>query len=361
MSVRDIEIDGVAMRIGIRTLYNSENCGSFWQAYALGLQLRRMGHTVGYLKRPTSATSHGKGRYIKNCIKALVKEGMSGPGRVTKTHLSFSKAVASLNVIDDDPAGVDVVVLGSDTIWQLELPYFRKNLVRYWGLDILGSTDVIAYAPSIANSPLTLFDRPETRRALSAMKAIGVRDGYTRETLQHFTEKAVVEVCDPTLLLTADDYLKLTKAPREGKYLFSYYFLVDKAPDALLQEVRRYADEHELEIISYFGGQRSFGVPLCSVDPFEFLGLMANASAVVTNTFHGTLFSQIFGKRTIFNSSGKNKVRDVLSKLGLEHCDFASASSKEKLFEREVDRSRVYEAIARMRESSQAFLRDALR
>lgn len=347
------------MIIGIRTLYNSENCGSFWQAYALGEQLERMGHTVGFMRRPAAGTSHSPSRCAAKCAKALLKGGFASASTAFATHRSFSRAVKALHVIPSTPERVDAIVLGSDTIWQLDSDYFLRNFERYWAVDAIHSrAEVVAYAPSIANSPSELFERSNVSEALDAMKAIGVRDSYTKETLQPLTKREIVEVCDPTLLLSADDYLSLSRRDDQEPYLFAYYF-TREVPSDLVDETKKYAESRGLRVISYFGGPLGFGEPSCSVDPYEFLRLMAGASVVVTNTFHGTIFSQIFGKPTVFNSSGKQKVRDMVEKFGLEQSDYAATGSAAGLFDIPYNRDAVERSIERMRTRSIKFLTTA--
>lgn len=344
------------MIIGIRTLYNSENCGSFWQAFALGTQLSRMGHTAVFMKRPVRGTSHDSARYIINCVKALIKDGARGMSRVAETHRAFSHAVETLHIIPDLPERVDAIVLGSDTIWQLDNDYFSRNFERYWASDAINSqTEVVAYAPSIANSPSELFESSDVGIVLDAMKAIGVRDSYTKETLQPLTRRKIIEVCDPTLLLSADDYLSVSKSVNHEPYLFAYYF-TKAVPADLVEETKRYAKSRGLRVISYFGGPLGFGEPPCRIDPYEFLGFMAGASVVVTNTFHGTIFSQIFSKPTVFNSSGKQKVRDMVEKFGLEQSDYATTGSAAGLFDIPYNGSAVKRSIEQMRARSFEFL-----
>ena len=57
--------------------------------------------------------------------------------------------------------------------------------------------------------------------------------------------------------------------------------------------------------------------------PFIFISCFSKAKYVVTNTFHGVMFTLIFEKQALFNSCGKEKVRDVLKEYGLQDKDYS--------------------------------------
>ena len=107
------------MNVCIVTVYNSENCGSFWQAYALGKYIEMMGHNVTYLKRSCIGTSHDIRKTIEFSVKATVKGRIGRVRRYIRTYRSFEKAIQNFPVREDIESDVDYVIYGSDTIWEL--------------------------------------------------------------------------------------------------------------------------------------------------------------------------------------------------------------------------------------------------
>ena len=61
------------MKIGIVTVYYTENCGSVLQATELSDKLKKMGHEVYFISTRNKYSGHSKQRLIKSCLKNLIK------------------------------------------------------------------------------------------------------------------------------------------------------------------------------------------------------------------------------------------------------------------------------------------------
>ena len=146
------------MNVCIVTVYNSENCGSFWQAYALGKYIEMMGHNVTYLKRSCIGTSHDIRKTIEFSVKAIVKGRIGRVRRYIRTYRSFEKAIQNFPVREDIESDVDYVIYGSDTIWELSDSYFYRKRNIYWGNTAPKGVKKISYAPSIANTMENVFE-----------------------------------------------------------------------------------------------------------------------------------------------------------------------------------------------------------
>ena len=188
------------------------------------------------------------------------------------------------------------------------------------------------------------------------MSAISVRDEYTRSVITGETEKAITLVCDPTLLHDQSFYVKQLSNRtyvEKGKYIFVYYF--GKMPEDLERKIREYAVTQQYRIV-IMGGSMKGDIQLNSFDPYDFIESFQHADFVVTNTFHGTIFTLIFQKQAVFNSSGKNKVSEILRKMQLlefdyqEHNDIVPGDKK-------INYTEVSALIGTLREQSEAFLR----
>ena len=102
---------------------------------------------------------------------------------------------------------------------------------------------------------------------------------------------------------------------------------------------------------------------LVTVSPGQWLGYVKNASAVVTNSFHGTIFS-IKQQRPFFvvpHKSGSMRLVDLLERAGLPErmlpAEVSEASLPENLLEVEFDS--VHARLADAIKQSQAFLESA--
>ena len=115
-------------------------------------------------------------------------------------------------------------------------------------------------------------------------------------------------VCDPTLLLNADDYSAIAKSHTYlGKYVAVY--LVEHS--ALLDKTLEMFRQHGYKIVGVAGYLNKYkcDVRLMDVGPTEFLGLIRDASFVVATSFHATVFSLIFHKQFLIIPPRMNSAR----------------------------------------------------
>lgn len=310
------------MRVCIVTVYNSENCGSYWQSFALNSYLKREGCDVSFLKRNVRGTSHSLlyvgSRTLKWLLKGKIKNARAQIGQ----YFAFCKAIKTFDVVKYT-AGFDLCIIGSDTLWNLEDKYFEDNRANFFG-EQSKAKKTITYAISAANTPISLFQsHPELRRDIINLDAVSVRDGFTYSIVKQMAGIHAPFVVDPTLLLNKDEYRKYCIELKIDNFLFIYYF--GTIPTELQEQIRLYAKLNNLKIVVMgqgMNGDYNFDV----FSPFVFVSCFNNAEYVVTNTFHGVMFTLIFEKEALFNSCGKEKVKDVLKEYGLQDKDYSCNS-----------------------------------
>ena len=122
------------MKIGIVTVYNSYNCGSFLQAYALYRTLLDEGNDVAFLHRKIYKTNKLYYRVFMAAKKAYRKNIKRAWFTVAEYFLfnKNQKCLPKIETLD----GRDLVIYGSDTIWNMEEPYLKENWKRYWGVGV---------------------------------------------------------------------------------------------------------------------------------------------------------------------------------------------------------------------------------
>lgn len=130
------------MKIGIVTIYESiTNMGSFLQAYAMKGVLEEMGHQVYFIQNVPPAI------LLKQCLCKI------NPKREILLRLFKARFFISdmkyLNILPKDRVSeekLDLLIYGSDEIWNLDNSYFQEDL--FWGLG-LDRIRKMAYAVSI--------------------------------------------------------------------------------------------------------------------------------------------------------------------------------------------------------------------
>ena len=345
------------MKVCIVTVYNSENCGSFWQAKALKDFCIAEGNTVCHLKRDVTGTSHDKKLLFINSVKAILKGRFSRVGRYIKKYRSFEKAINDeFDLIDQIDDSVDLCILGSDTIWELQDDYFRRLSGIYWGYE-LNCDQISSYAPSVANTGVELVEKYRNIvEHVDELVHVSVRDRATKMLLQPYSRKEISIVCDPTLLFDKEYYLTNSPAIKDEHFLLVYYFgKMDKQRE---ENIVRFAREKNLSIIS-IGESMSQCDKMVEFDPYYFVSLYNHAAYVITNTFHGTLFSITFRKQFVSFCRGKRKTEEILIDLGLKERIVDDAMMNKKIGE-EIDYRTIEPNLERLRKQSIEYLKQVL-
>lgn len=348
------------MKVCIATVYDSINSGSFWQAYILGAALKKMGHSVYYYERNKKGASSSLVQNFKVAGGMVKRRQFKESIDHLRKTAEFKKDVKAFDTISENSPEfkeIDCFILGSDTIWNIDFGYFLRNREIYWGARFPGT--VISYAGSVGNSAAEhFFSDSWYADTVRKWKAVSVRDSHTRNIFLGLTDKPVQMVCDPTVLLGYEDYAGLCKA-RTDKYIFVYLF--DPLTKEQNRKLRKFAADNGCRIIC--GTTRNV---IADADeyiinsPYHFLRHMLGAAYVVTDTYHGTIFSTNLGRRFAAIDRNKNKVNDFLHSVGLDDRLVGKDADLVAAMTAPVDTGRVNGLLEKIRGESLQFLRDNL-
>ena len=312
------------MKIGIITQPLLNNYGGILQNYALQEVLRNLGHnpiTIDYIPKTP----------LWNFFKSIIKTFIL---RVVGKNISFSlnrkfwgdrKEIFSLFVnkyisktksvfnyrnikkLDD----FDMFIVGSDQIWRPKfIPYIEKDVF----LDFCKydkKLKRVAYAISFGSNQWEFSPEQTEICSMLAKKfdAISVREeSGVNLCKEHFGVDATW-VLDPTLLLARKDYDLLCKEiPVEKGSLVAYVLDMNDSIYSMCVSVAK---------------ERSLSLKIMSADAGaektipEWLAMFRDASYVVTDSFHGTVLSIIFGKefKCLYNKKRGSARFDSLLKL----------------------------------------------
>ncbi|WP_343833450.1 polysaccharide pyruvyl transferase family protein [Glutamicibacter creatinolyticus] len=249
---------------------------------------------------------------------------------------------------------IDLQVIGSDEVFNC----VQSNANVGYSRDLFGiaspSRRIISYAASFGNTTTAKIRAFGLENELSAAFArfshISVRDANSAKIIHELTGTTPPIHLDPTLVV---DLLSVAKSPKteltEEPYLLVYAY-----PGRLSREendhIRTYANQRQLKVLC-FGGVQSCGDLFVDCDPFELLGYFQRAAAVVTDTFHGSIFS-VLGQRpfaTITRHSQHHgygnleKIGYLLDVLGLRQRELSSIQNLQSVLEAKID----YESVQR--------------
>ena len=207
---------------------------------------------------------------------------------------------------DLEKLDIDFWICGSDQIWNTEI---TRGFNKGFFLDFKTDGKKISYAVSMGIPELSKENEEDFKRCINQLDNISVREEILIKYTEKFTNKNVTKTLDPTLLLDEKDYDDMILENKYGEYILIYALGPD---ERLTQIARKIEKEKNVKIIelndkrkeNYFCEQVSDG------GPKEFLTLIKNAKAIITNSFHGTIFSIIFKKEfytiTRLNRNSRN-------------------------------------------------------
>jgi len=330
------------MKIGIVTVYESiDNFGSYLQAYAMKKYLELKGHTVFVIQnRPASEVLK------KNLLKLNPKKEFFLRIKKAQLFLADNWRLNILDRNDVDSRRLDLLIYGSDEIWNLENPYFCDPF--FWG-GLYPDIPKLTFAVSIGAMALETEEMYASYFGdLDSFLRILVRDEKTFGFVKRRTGKMPPIVCDPTMLLPLS-YLSEPICGPEKPYLLVYTYGVD---ESLCGLIKRYASQNGLMIVSAcFWHPWADKTLECS--PLQLSSLMQEADSVFTTTFHGALFSMLNHTKCCIYAA-REKVQNIVRKLGMsnrlidESCSFEKFESIMKsdfqiqIFEEKLDAWRTY-------------------
>ena len=324
------------MKIGILTFHCAVNYGAILQAYALKEVLCRMGHDVHVIDyRPHYLTTVYRPFGYRPGLKSLLKVSgwilwyffLIGGVRKIIRNRKFKTFAACYLSLDQTPlSGVackyDVIVCGSDQIWNPSLTGHRLDAFFFGLLPDAKNVKVISYAASVGHIGNLKGHESVFLAYLRNLSAIGVRERHLAEHISALDSNLLTTmVVDPTVLAGRGifDAISSGKSLIEKPYLL--YFSLSDNPQ-LRQNARAVAKERYLEFIevtTYY--ERVPGQKLYRpASPAEFCSLFKHANYVVCSSFHGMAFSILFNRQFIVYAGavqGLDRFVSLLSELGL--------------------------------------------
>lgn len=373
------------MRIGILTHELNTNYGGILQNFALQQILIKQGHnpiTLNYRKftpLKTKILSMGK-----RSLKCIVGKKVPLRGWPTDNELSIitqftqrfinryiiTTPVFNLRNLGKIKIGqLDALVVGSDQVWRGNNEYISKFF--FSDFEYLNIPKV-AYAASMGVDRWSLTDE-ETRtcsRLAKLFKAISVRED---NAIQQCKEKLGVDalfVLDPTLLIDKSVYVDITGNSKTSsvncRRMMTYVLDKSKYKQDIIEAVseKLMLTPHKVMAEKYFIEAGSKNINKCIMPPVEdWLQGFMDADFVVTDSFHGTVFSIIFEKPflTIINENrGACRFTSLLRLFHLESRIVNNVDEALRVINEPIDFANVKNIIDKKREESITFLINSL-
>lgn len=311
-----------------------------------------------------------KQRWVDQAIRPRRDQRLS---EFIDRNIRTARIIGEDGVIDRELLGqVQGFLVGSDQVWRA-----RYGRVPSYLLDFLDPGDGrrrIAYAASFGVDNLDEFSQElldRTRELAQKFDAVSVRELSGTELCQQAWSVHAVPVLDPTLLIERGHYMELanSSAPARGEGGLVKYLLdpSDQVGSAIAASPRLNAlrptnllPAPPRSVLEYKRRPDRYERP--GVE--EWLASIARADFVVTDSFHGMVFSIIFNRPfavVVNHERGAARFASLLSQLGLEdRIAKPGSGDMDRLAVRSVDWGSVNGRLEELRSKSNAFLDGAL-
>ena len=307
------------MKIALYTIFRCTNYGAVLQAYALARTVRGMcgeegldvinhrmdprdNHLLGKITNPNTPWFQrwrNRRKFAAKYIRPdLFEERRQKTIRLIQTQIRPTERLYRSPQELQGLSPYRTVVIGSDQVWNPGLNHdFGHN--QYLGMDIPEAQDRVAYAASFGVAELPATCCEEYRAALLRFRRITVREESGAEICQRLLGSRPDVVLDPTLLLSAEDWLSVTGHQNVASDFIAAYWV-------------RTVTSRDVEVLARMAKERGVSVrlmsagplpkvalppeikPLVDADPFDFVRVIADSAAVVTDSFHGLQFATLF-------------------------------------------------------------------
>ena len=256
----------------------------------------------------------------------------------------------------------DYFIEGSDQVWNPNFWSKKDDHANIRFLKFVSKEKRIAYAASISVPEIPKDKEQFFKDSLNEMKAISMRENAGADLIKNLTGKDVPVVVDPTILLTKEEWQKLELKPEwynDEKYIITYFL---GNPSPIIENV---AKKNNWKIYNLMD-KHNFDLYTSRVE--EFIYLINHAKLMVTDSFHGTVFSILMNTPFLVVNRQQKGMADMTSRIDtllelFEYQDRYIVNGKCDLSDEEIldmDFSNVKIIQERERKRSKDFLEKAL-
>lgn len=327
------------MRIGILTITPTVGFGGLLQAYALQQTLNTLtGSEVEIINyKPKISIRQHLSYFISSVIKKVCKQEFvkytinSEYSYRIQNLRSFHKYCLKYSPIVHPGISFsrlansryDVIVVGSDQVWR---PKYVLSIKDFFLENVSSKIKKISYAASLGvdDWEFNIQDTQDCSRLINSFDYVSVREKEAKVLIEKNLNynKNIYWDLDPTLLANSSIYNELLiPSSRHKPHIFSY--ILDKSNDKsnIQNLISNYLNKDVFDFNT--GGEDSSQSLNNRVAPpiEEWVSGIYNSDFVITDSFHGCVFSIIFNKPFVAyvnKERGANRFISLLSMLNLE-------------------------------------------
>ncbi|WP_294407005.1 polysaccharide pyruvyl transferase family protein [uncultured Clostridium sp.] len=372
-------------KIGIMSMQRVYNYGSFLQGYGLKSLIEELGCEVEFVdyhvgKCLINDDNKHKGfkRLLSNsrvASKLVEYAEFKAPMKEKIKFIRYKKNYAKNNFpalgikkeFNYNPK-LDVLVIGSDEVFNC----VQSNPNVGFSPELFGANNnakkIMSYAGSFGNTTVEKLKRynvdEEVGNLLSKFDSISVRDNNSGKIVEKLTGRKPNYNLDPVL---AYDYMNKCKDKikdiKDKDYIILYGYS-GRFNSEECKKIKEYAKRNNKKIYC-FGGVQEVCDKFIDCSPFEVLSYFKNADGVITDTFHGTIFSIITKRNfaTVIRKShgsgygNEEKLTDLLRRTKLVNRIATNIEDISKLLSENIDYTETFNILEEERKNTKEYLK----
>ncbi len=358
------------MKVGILSMQQITNYGSFLQAYGLKSMIESLGHDVEFVNIvPGEQLPQYKISKLHKVRLMLKRLKVKHPFRQLQCTLRLHKRFDNefkpeLGVMPGhNDTNFDVVVIGSDEVFNVAQTTWFGFSTQLFG-EGLNSDKVISYAGCFGATTteklkeLGIYHR--VGELMSRMDAISVRDKNSFAIVTSLTNRKPNLNVDPVIAYGFDNEVRLPNIKDEYLLVYTYPGRMNNPKE--VKAITDYAKKKNLKIVTianYFDWVDEVVTP----HPFEVLGYFRKARCIVTDTFHGAVMSLKYNKRftVIVRGMNSNKLSFLLEQFGLSSRIAVRPNNIENILDEKIDYTPINKIIEKETENTINYLKSNLK
>lgn len=363
--------------IKILTFHNAENYGATLQAYALKETLKKLNtnpNFVNYINqdilkdykliRTNSFKSFFSSLWF---FKRNLRRKKTFKEYINKYLDGNSKKYYNKEDIEREIKEGDIYIAGSDQIFNPTLTNGLSDVYTLnFGKDIQNVKRVV-YGASVGNEELLEQHKEDFNDKLQSVDLLSVREESVIAPLSSITNKEVEKVLDPTLLLEKKEWDKLILENKitnlkNNKYILVYTLFEN---DEITKIANYLSEQTGIEIVHFrkYNAYNNELTSLYSKGPVDFINAFKNAEYIVTNSFHGLVFSIIFERKfyAVMPKERAGRLKSLIDTLSLNSRSVTSLEDVQALdIDEQIDYKKVKEILDNEKEKSIKYLKKGI-
>lgn len=367
-------------KVEIITLQRVPNYGSVLQAYATQRVIENLGFEAEIINYfPERMHKKAMLRRIKNknnkFRKSLILRTLARMILLPSYYIRFKvfnnfvnnnlkmtkKEYQTNDELKKNIPNADVYCTGSDQVWNSA---WNEGIDEALFLDFVpNSRKCIAYSASFGKRELDEWEKCKTKKLLQKYENISLREKSGVEILNKLGIKDSVQVVDPTLLLSGEDWSKISSNKfKDEKYILVYNLNRNIKIDSYAKKLSKKTGL-KVKYLSYQLHEfYKYGKMYCNPSVEDFLALIVNAEVVITDSFHATAFSINFNTDfiIIYPEKFSTRLQSILELTNLQS-RVVKDEDDLKVFDKKIEFKKVNQIIENERKKSLKWLEDSLK